>query len=158
MVMVMQFGEAVKSGFSHYADTRGRAPRSAFWWWLLFANLAIVAAAMVTLAFLAAGVTAPGAVDEGLLWPVWLVGLGLLVPTVTLAVRRLHDSGHSAWWLLVALIPVLGTVVLLAGSATSGTPGPNHYGAASDGEGPVSARTSTAIVSLIGRVRRLVPA
>jgi uncharacterized membrane protein YhaH (DUF805 family) len=84
--------------------------------------------------------------------------LGLLVPTATLAVRRLHDSGHSAWWLLVALIPVLGTVVLLAGSTTTGTTGPNRYGAASDGPGPVSARPTPAISSLIGQVRRLVTA
>jgi uncharacterized membrane protein YhaH (DUF805 family) len=136
MVIVMQFGEAVKSGFSHYADTRGRSSQAAFWWWLLFVALALVAAAIVTLVLVGAGVTAPGAVDEGLLWPVQLLGLGLLVPTATFAVRRLHDSGQSAWWLLVALIPVLGTVVLLAGSTTAGTPGPNRYGAASDSRDP----------------------
>ena len=158
MVMVMQFGEAVKSGFSHYADTRGRASRSAFWWWLLFAGVAIVAPVMVILALTAAGVTAPGVVDAGLLWPVPLLGLGLLVPTGTLAVRRLHDSGHSAWWLLVALIPVLGTVVLLAGSASSGTPGPNRYGATSDGSKPAPAPTAYPVASPTGRVRRLVAA
>lgn len=158
MVMVMQFGEAVKSGFSHYADIRGRASRSAFWWWLLFASVAVAAPAMVILALVLAGVTVPGATGEELLWPVWLLGLGLVVPTATLAMRRLHDSGHSAWWLLVALIPVLGTVVLLAGSATAGTPGPNRYGAAFDGQGSISARIPTTFASLIGRVRRLVAA
>ena len=159
MVTFMQFGEAVKSGFSHYVDTRGRSSRTAFWWWLLFVALAIVAAAMVmTLALVAAGVAAPAALGEGLLWPVWLLGLGLLVPTATLAVRRLHDSGQSAWWLLVALLPVLGTVVLLAGSTTAGTTGPNRYGAASDGPGPVSTRPAPSIPGLIGQVRRLVAA
>ena len=158
MVMVMQFSEAVKSGFSHYADTRGRASRSAFWWWLLFASVAIVAPAMVILALTVTGVTALGPVDGGLLWPVQLLGLGLLMPTGTLAARRLHDSGHSAWWLLVALIPVLGTVVLVAGSATAGTPGPNQYGATPDGPNPAPAPTAHQIASLNGRVRKLVAA
>ena len=57
-----------------------------------------------------------------------LVSLALLVPSVSAAVTRLHDRGHSAWWLLWALVPVVGGIVLLVTLCfLPGEPGLNRY-------------------------------
>ena len=91
-----------------YAVFSGRASRSEFWWFLL-ANLIIVVAASVIEAVFRdlAGLT-------GLLFfpPALSIGLGVyqlavLLPSFAVVVRRLHDSGKSAWWLLLLLIPVV---------------------------------------------------
>lgn len=55
--------------------------------------------------------------------------LAILVPSIAVTVRRLHDTGRSAWWLLIALIPILGFILLLLLLAQDGKQGPNQYGA-----------------------------
>jgi uncharacterized membrane protein YhaH (DUF805 family) len=52
-------------------------------------------------------------------------------------VRRLHDIDRSTWWVLLSLIPFLGAVVLLVFFILPGTPGPNRYGPATDGDDPI---------------------
>ncbi len=55
-------------------------------------------------------------------------GLGLIVPSIAVAIRRLHDTDKSGWWLLIGLIP-FGGIVLLVFYILEGTNGPNNYGA-----------------------------
>lgn len=57
-----------------------------------------------------------------------LVGLALLLPTLAVGVRRLHDGDHSGWWLFIGLIPLIGTIVLLVFLIRDGTPGLNRFG------------------------------
>jgi uncharacterized membrane protein YhaH (DUF805 family) len=58
-----------------------------------------------------------------------IYALGVLIPGLAVAIRRLHDTDKSGWWLLIALIPLAGIIVLIVFWATDGAPGPNQYGA-----------------------------
>lgn len=62
-----------------------------------------------------------------------LLNLGLLIPCIAVAVRRLHDTGRSGWWLLILLIlilliPLIGTTVYFVFLIQDGTAGDNSYG------------------------------
>jgi uncharacterized membrane protein YhaH (DUF805 family) len=57
-----------------------------------------------------------------------LVGLALLLPSIAVLVRRLHDTDRSGWWYWIVLIPILGWLVLLYFLVSAGTPGANRYG------------------------------
>lgn len=73
--------------------------------------------------------------------------LGTLLPSLAVAVRRLHDIGRSGWWLLFGLIPIIGSFVLLVFAFTKGNERENEYGPAPTGvsQAPVEpvAETST---------------
>lgn len=114
----MEFSEAVRTVLTErYADFSGRAQRSEYWWFVLFYFLVALA------------VGAIGAISEtlgGILNVV--VTLGLLIPSIAVAVRRFHDMDRSGWWVLLVLIPVIGTIVLLIWFTQRGTDGPNRFG------------------------------
>ena len=55
-------------------------------------------------------------------------GIGVIVPSIAVAVRRLHDTNRSGWWYLLVLIPLVGAIILIVFLATDGTPGLNQYG------------------------------
>lgn len=57
-----------------------------------------------------------------------LYWLGIIVPSLAVAVRRLHDIGKNGLWLLIALIPFIGAIVLLVFYVTDSQPGDNQYG------------------------------
>ena len=75
----MTFGEAVRSGFEHYAKFDGRASRPEFWWWVLFVILMGIGANLIDLAIGAPVFSA-------------ITGLGLLLPNIAVSIRRLHDT------------------------------------------------------------------
>jgi uncharacterized membrane protein YhaH (DUF805 family) len=108
----------------------GRARRAEFWWFFLI-NLLITAA----LAFVdqLTGTLSPEG-GYGLLSG--LYSLAVLLPTLAVAVRRLHDIGRSGWWLLIGLIPVIGTIILLALFILDGMPGDNRFGPSPKGKVP----------------------
>ena len=58
-----------------------------------------------------------------------LYSLAILIPSIAVVVRRLHDTGRSGWWLLIGLIPVLGSIVLIVFFVLDSEPGENAYGA-----------------------------
>ncbi len=58
-----------------------------------------------------------------------IYALAVLLPSLGVGVRRLHDTGRSGWWLLIALIPFVGVIVLIVFFATAGNHGPNTHGA-----------------------------
>lgn len=102
--------------FERYALFEGRARRAEFWWFWL-ANVIVLA----VLAALASSVS-------NVLWlPYAIWALAMLVPSLALAVRRLHDTGKSGWLLLIGLIP-FGGIVLLVFYLLDSTPGTNQYG------------------------------
>jgi uncharacterized membrane protein YhaH (DUF805 family) len=57
-----------------------------------------------------------------------IYGLAVLIPTLAVSVRRLHDIDRSGWWILIGLVPLLGVIVLLVFALLEGTPGDNRYG------------------------------
>ena len=110
----MSFTEAVKSGFDHYAKFDGRASRPAFWWWVLFAFLVGLVADFI---------------DVGIGTRVisWLVSLALLLPGLSVSIRRLHDTNRTGWWVLLSLT-VIGLIVLIVFWVEEGDAGENQYG------------------------------
>ena len=105
-----------------YATFAGRARRREYWFFFLFYLLIYFALSIVDGLF--------GAFDTergvGLLSGVF--ALGMLLPSLAVGARRLHDIGRSAWWLLISLVPLVGLLVLMAFALKDGDPGPNAYG------------------------------
>ena len=109
---------------NHYADFEGRARRKEYWMFALF-SFAIGIAFQIVASIL-------GAVSDTLalllLGLYVLFGLALFLPNIGLTIRRLHDTGRSGWWMLVALIPLVGVFVLIYFLVIEGDAGPNEYG------------------------------
>ena len=112
----MTFAEAVRSGFDHYVKFDGRASRPAFWWWFLFGILVGIGASIIDAIIGSFGVVSG------------LAALALLLPNLSVAIRRLHDTGHTGWWVLISLIPIIGFIVLLIFYLRQSDPGENQYG------------------------------
>ena len=99
-----------------YAVFSGRARRKEYWMFLLF-NI-IIGLVLGGIAWLAGGPDVLGSI----------YGLVVLIPGIAVSVRRLHDTDRSGWWLLIGLIPLIGTIVLLVFMAQDSQPGANQYG------------------------------
>lgn len=121
----MGFTAAVIACFSKYATFAGRARRAEFWWFALF-NLGV----MLILSVIAMGsLRLRGWMMDGAPNPVGtLYWLAVFLPSLAVAVRRLHDTDRSGWWVLLQFIPVIGPLVLIWFFATAGTAGPNRFG------------------------------
>ncbi len=116
--------------YRRYADFQGRSRRSEYWMFRLFAVGALALAA-VLMSVLSPGfsddsdITLVGALVAGIL------GIGIIasmIPAIALSVRRLHDIDRTGWWLLIAIIPYLGSFALFILSLLDGTAGPNRFG------------------------------
>jgi uncharacterized membrane protein YhaH (DUF805 family) len=104
-----------------YAVFNGRARRKEYWFFVLF-NVLI----SIILGFIDGLL---GLTDSGGLGPLrGLYTLAVLIPSLAVAVRRLHDTGKSGWFLLLALIPCVGGIILLIFMAQEGESGGNQYG------------------------------
>lgn len=114
----MDFQTAVRTCFQKYATISGRARRSEYWWFALFLLIGNVVLNGVD-AILFGG-------DTQILSAIF--SLATIVPSVCAGGRRLHDTGRSALWLLIGLIPLVGFLVLLWWFVQKGTDGSNEYG------------------------------
>ncbi len=101
----------------NYAVFSGRARRKEYWMFVLF-NLII----SCVIAVVEAMVGSPG-------WLGAIYFLVVFIPSIAVSIRRLHDTDRSGWWLLIALIPLLGSLVLLVFFVLEGTAGDNGHGA-----------------------------
>jgi uncharacterized membrane protein YhaH (DUF805 family) len=102
----MTFKQAIQSGFANYVNLSGRSTRSAFWFWQLFIWIAglvfsVFDSALFGTSFL----------DTGILGAVFM--LATFLPGFAVAIRRLHDTDRSGWWLLLVLLPLIGILVLI---------------------------------------------
>ncbi len=114
----MTFEESIRTVLSKYATFTGRARRSEFWWWVLGVLVLFAVAGLIDRMIFGADTAILGG----------LLSLAVLVPNIAVAVRRLHDTDRSGWWLLLNLIPVVGFLVLIWFYIQPGTPGANRYG------------------------------
>ena len=106
----MDFGQAIKNCLNNYATFTGRAGRAEFWWFFLFNLLASMAASVV-----------------------WnrlgnLVSLALLLPSLAVGARRLHDIGKSGWFQLLWFVPLIGWIFLIYWAVQKSDPQSNQYG------------------------------
>jgi uncharacterized membrane protein YhaH (DUF805 family) len=106
------------SVLKNYAKFDGRARRREYWMFTL-----VNAAVYVVLNILATQVS----MYIGYLAIAYM--LGILVPSIAVAIRRMHDIGKSGWWVLIALVPLIGGIWFLVLTVTAGQSGSNAYGA-----------------------------
>ncbi len=129
-----------------YADFSGRSRRKEYWMFTLFILLVYVG--LITLLAVGgglsgmfdptgsggAGITALGGTVLALFG---LFVLAILIPTIAVQVRRMHDQDKSGWWVIIAYIPVvnyIGGIVLFVFMCIEGTRGENRYGPDPKGE------------------------
>ena len=96
-----------------YADFDGRATRSEYWYFVLFYIIIAIVLAMLDTYVMnpMLGMSATEAGRGGILQMIF--ALGLLVPSIAVGVRRLHDIGKSGWLILIGIIPILGGLILI---------------------------------------------
>jgi uncharacterized membrane protein YhaH (DUF805 family) len=106
-----------------YADFNGRARRTEFWMFTLFSIIiSIVLGVLDSLL----GLTFVDGTTSG--WLGMLYALAVLLPSLGVTVRRLHDTSRSGWWVLIGLVPIVGGIVLIVFCAMPGNVGANAYG------------------------------
>jgi uncharacterized membrane protein YhaH (DUF805 family) len=99
-----------------YAVFQGRARRKEYWMFTLFSVLATIVCSIID-----------GILGIMLLMP--LYSLAVLLPSIGVAIRRLHDTGRSGWWILISLVPAVGGIILLIFLCLDSEAGDNAYGA-----------------------------
>ncbi|MBT3153223.1 DUF805 domain-containing protein [Streptomyces sp. CHD11] len=99
-----------------YAVFTGRARRQEYWMFALFNVGIVLVLSIIDMVALGANVLVP------------LYSLAVLLPNLGVTVRRLHDTGRSGWWCLIALVPVVGVIVLIVFLATEGNQAGDKYG------------------------------
>jgi len=108
----MTFSESVKTCLDKYATMGGRAPRSEYWWFVVF-NWIVVIGVSIFFGIIGAminheiGAAAAGSVGY------FLACLALIIPNICVLVRRLHDTGHSGFWYFIVFVPLIGGLWLL---------------------------------------------
>ena len=119
----MSFQDAVRICLQRkYADFNGRARRSEYWFFILFTAIVGVVGGILDAIFgLRSGTYGGTGPIQGILQ------LALLIPTLAVGARRLHDIGRSGWWLLIGLIPIVGLIVLIVFFVQDSQPA-NQYG------------------------------
>lgn len=101
--------------------TAGRARRSEYWWVALLGLLVLVAVGLLDGTRADEGYAPDGPVSG-------VAAIVIALSTLSLAVRRLHDTDRSGWWLLLALVPGLGWIPLTVFFVLPGTEGANRFG------------------------------
>lgn len=123
------FITAYKSMFLKYSEFSGRSRRSEYWKALITDHIVT----LISIALLALFAFSEALVN---MWSflITLYGYAVIVPELALTIRRLHDTGRSAWWLLIVLVPLIGVIVLLIFMFLDSQPGTNKYGKNPKGE------------------------
>lgn len=97
--------EAITSFFTNYTNFHGRSRRSAFWW-ICLVNFIVGLIPIVN----------------------YIWGIAILIPSIAICVRRLHDIGKSGWWYLLGLVPIVGWIILIIWFIRDSQPGDNQWG------------------------------
>ncbi len=105
-----------------YAVFEGRAQRAEYWYFILFTILI-----SIVLAFIDMG-TGTFNQETGFGVISGIYSLAVLIPTIAVGVRRLHDTNRTGWWILIGLIPLIGFIVLLVFFVMDSDPSANEYG------------------------------
>src|SRR5262249_59912073 len=117
-----------------YAEFTGRSRRKEYW---MFVLLTLGIGIVTNFSDRIAGMNGMIAGPYGTYGPITaVVGLGLLVPSIAVGIRRLHDTDRSGWWLLINLVPLVGPIVFFVFMLLEGTRGSNRFGADPKGEVP----------------------
>ncbi|MEU3971767.1 DUF805 domain-containing protein [Streptomyces bacillaris] len=99
----------------NYAGFSGRARRKEFWMFTLISFVISIVLSIIG-----------GLIGTDILS--YIYSLAILIPSLAVAVRRLHDTSRSGWWLLIGLVPLVGFIVLIVFLASEGKQEPNQHG------------------------------
>ena len=127
----MSLPAAVSTCVRKYFTVKGRAQRSEFWWFYAAYLVAVYASSFLM------------GISDSFSLLFLSVFVGGIIPSVTVAVRRLHDLDHSGWWYLAFYIPLVGGLLMLVWFCGRGTIGDNRFGPdplAQDPQGIVNAQ------------------
>ncbi|HTY24796.1 MAG TPA: DUF805 domain-containing protein [Desulfomonilaceae bacterium] len=108
--------------FKKYATFAGRARRKEYWFFVLFNFIAFFIAALLD------NLLKLNFENLNYGWIYTIYALAVIIPSLAVGVRRLHDLGKSGWWLFISLIPLVGGIWLLVLMCTDSQPGDNKYG------------------------------
>ena len=124
----MGFSDAISSFWSNYVIFRGRARRSEYWFAVLFLVLASLATSILDVALFSdqLGEILEDTGGLGVIGALW--ALAVFLPSLSLLIRRLHDTNRSGWWVLIGLIPLAGAIVLFVFALFDSDPGENRFG------------------------------
>jgi uncharacterized membrane protein YhaH (DUF805 family) len=114
------FPDAVKICFNKYVDFNGRARRSEFWWWALFTFLLGIVASIIDAVLGTRNGSGTGLIGS-------IVNLAVLLPSLAVGARRLHDTGRSGWWQLLWIVICIGWIFLIIWYVQD-SQGDNKYG------------------------------
>lgn len=103
--------------FKQYADFKGRARRKEYWMFTLINGIIGFVMGLLGLTILS-----------------WIYSIAVFIPSLAVCVRRIHDIGKSAWWILLFLIPVIGWIWLIILFVQDSQPGENQWGENPKGE------------------------
>ncbi len=106
----------------NYVGFSGRARRKEYWMYTLFNIIALIIAMVLD------RILGLSSAESGIGAIYILYALATFLPGLAVGIRRLHDTDKSGWWILLALIPLIGAIVLLVFFVIEGTPGDNSYG------------------------------
>ena len=132
----MNFQQAIVSGFKKYVQFSGRASRSEFWYWTLFVIIgsgiasllgAVVNEIMAQMDSMPASLVALAELGQSMVHLGF--GIGIILPSMAVTARRLHDINKSGWCWFVCLIPLIGVIVLFVWYCKKGDGGENRFGA-----------------------------
>lgn len=110
------------SALKKYAVFSGRATRSEYWFFCLFQLIFTFVAIFLDLVI---GINIPG-INSGLLNTIYV--LAIIIPSIAVSVRRLHDTGRSDWMIFINLIPIAGGIWYFVLTVLDSNPGDNKYG------------------------------
>jgi uncharacterized membrane protein YhaH (DUF805 family) len=117
----MGFTDAIKTCFRKYIGFSGRAARSEYWYWALFILLLQIVAWLIDMTLFGFNTTGVNPIGS-------IFSLATFLPGLAVSIRRLHDIDRVGWWVLLALIPVIGWIVLIYWACLRGTVGANRFG------------------------------
>lgn len=107
----MSFVDAITTCFTKYVDFSGRARRSEYWFFVLALFILNIIVGFIGVDFIS-----------------YIVGLAVFLPSLAALARRLHDTGRSAWWILIGLVPLVGAIILIVFAVQDSEAGSNQYG------------------------------
>jgi uncharacterized membrane protein YhaH (DUF805 family) len=116
----MGFKDAISYCFRNYVGFKGRAARSEYWYWTLFVYLLLIVCWLIDMTVFGFNTTGVNPMTV-------LALLAILLPTLAVSARRLHDIDRSGWWALL-IFTVIGYVVLIYWACMRGTVGANRFG------------------------------
>ena len=119
----MGFAEAITSGFSSMTKFSGRAKRSEFWYWILFVAI------LEIVAYVLGGLL--GRNDNAFVGLIFnLIAVVLILATLAVGCRRLHDTGKTGWLQVLLISPCVGHIILIILWLPASHAGDNQYGPA----------------------------